>query len=82
MTTCAANVRSKEVKCDIRKDSMQLSVRGDTIAAGEFYGPVDSSESIWELGEILEPFQLLACILPVCSCLLVTHLALSGQRSV
>lgn len=49
MTTCALDVRSKEITCDIHKDRMKLSVRGDTVAAGEFYAPVDSSESIWEL---------------------------------
>ena len=51
MTTCAPDVRSKEITCDIQKNRMKLSVRGDTVAAGEFYAPVDSSESIWELGE-------------------------------
>lgn len=52
MTTCAPDVRSKEIQCDIQKNRMSLSVRGDTVAAGEFYGPVDSSESIWELGKL------------------------------
>ena len=51
MTTCAPDVRSKEITCDIHKDRMKLSIRGDTVAAGDFYAPIDSSESIWELGE-------------------------------
>lgn len=65
MTTCAADVRSKEIKCDISKDRMKLSVRGDTVAAGEFYRPVDTSESTWELGEnhslVLESIQADYC---------------------
>lgn len=57
MTTCALDVRSKEITCDIHKDRMKLSVRGDTVAAGEFYAPVDSSESIWELGKLTSRMQ-------------------------
>ena len=50
VTTCPVDVKSREVQCRILTNSLQLSVRGETIAAGALFGPVDTEESTWELG--------------------------------
>jgi len=52
VTTCPLDLVSKDVSCKIQPRSMQLLVRGDLIVDGALFGPVDTSESIWELGKL------------------------------
>lgn len=52
VTSCPLDLVSKEVRCTIHPRSMQLSVRGDMVVDGPLYGPVDTSESIWELEDL------------------------------
>lgn len=52
ITTCPLDVKPKEVFCRIQPGSLQLSVRGKSIADGQLFAPVNSSESIWEMGAL------------------------------
>jgi hypothetical protein len=49
VTTCPASVNSKEVQCSILAHSLNLAVRGKTVASGDLFGPVHPDESTWEL---------------------------------
>ena len=55
---CPNNASKQDVKCQITAKKLKLTVKGETLLAGTFYGAVIPDDSIWQFGELLGQWDL------------------------